>query len=182
LSTAQLARDTGLTPQGIRRVLDGLAGQGIVTVFGQGRSQVYAIAARHPLAAALGAVFAAERARVETVMRRLRDALSDRDEVAAAWLYGSVARGEDDPASDIDLALVLRADPAGAGDAVREALRQLEDELQVSLSVVTLTDVDAGPRSTADSWWSELIRDARVLKGETPERFLARVRREPAVP
>lgn len=182
LSTAQLARDTGLTQQGVRRVLDGLVAQGIITVFGQGRSQVYAIAARHPLAEALGRVFAAERTRAETVIRRLRDALHDRGEVAAAWLYGSVARGEDDPASDIDLAIVLRAEFAGGDDAVREALRQLEDELHVSVSVVTLTDVDAAYRSTVDSWWRELTRDAKVLKGETPDRFLARIRREPAVP
>lgn len=177
LSTAQLARDAGLTPQGARLVLDELVGQGAVTALGQGRSRLYAIDPAHPLAPVLQALFAAERARWEGLLARLRDGLNAFEQVDAAWLYGSVARGEDGPASDIDLALVVRGASGEAAEAVRERLRPLEDELRVAFSVVALSHADVVERAN-DPWWSELARDAKVLKGGTPEGVAARLRLE----
>ncbi len=42
--------------------------------------------------------------------RRLRSVFQDVPEVAAVYLFGSVARGEDSERSDLDLGLLLRAD------------------------------------------------------------------------
>lgn len=178
LSAAQLARDAGLTPQGVRLVLDELVGQGAVASLGQGRSRLYSVDPAHPLASVLKALFAAERARWEGLLSRLRDALSAFEQVDAAWLYGSVARGEDGPASDIDLALVVRGAPGEAAEAVRERLRPLEDELRVAFSVVALSHADVVERAANDPWWGALARDAKVLKGGTPESTAARLRLE----
>ena len=48
--------------------------------------------------------------------------------VRKADLYGSVARGEDDPRSDVDIAVVVETD----GDSVRSGLEDLAEELQAS--------------------------------------------------
>ena len=179
LSAVQLAREAGLTPQGVRHVLDGLVGQGVVSALGQGRSRLYAVETAHPLAPVLKTLFAAERARWEGLLMRVRDSLEAIEPVNAAWLYGSVARGEDGPASDIDLALVVEGVPGEVGEAVRDRLRPLEDELRVTFSVVTLSGADVLERAGKDSWWDELARDAKVLKGGTPEQVAARLRQEP---
>ena len=179
LSAVQLAREAGLTPQGVRHVLDGLVGQGVVSVLGQGRSRLYAIESAHSLAPVLKALFAEERTRWEGLLKRVREGLSALEQVTAAWLYGSVARGEDDPASDIDLALVVQGEPGEVAEAVRERLRALEDELRVTFSVVTLSRADALGRAEKEPWWRELARDAKVLKGGTPEQVVARLRQEP---
>jgi predicted nucleotidyltransferase len=181
LSATQLAREAGLTPQGIRLVLDDLAGQGVVTAHGQGRSRVYAIDVAHPLVPALRALFAAEHARWERLLTRLRDLVGDEASVDAAWLYGSVARGEDDPASDVDLALVAQGAPGDVADAVRERLRPLEDELRVTFSVVALSRADVLARGEKDPWWTELVRDAKVLKGAAPDAVAAQLRQAQGV-
>jgi predicted nucleotidyltransferase len=178
LSAAQLARDAGLTPQGVRLVLDELVGQGAVAALGQGRSRLYAIDSAHPLATVLKALFAAEHRRWEGLLARLREGLNAFEQVDAAWLYGSVARGADGPASDVDLALVVHGAAGEAAEAVRERLRPLEDELRVTFSVVALSPADVLERATKDPWWTELERDAKVLKGGTPESVAARLRVE----
>ena len=178
LSAAQLARDAGLTPQGVRLVLDELVGQGAVAALGQGRSRLYSIDSAHPLAPVLKALFAAEHGRWEGLLARLREGLNAFEQVDAAWLYGSVARGADGPASDVDLALVVHGAAGEAAEAVRERLRPLEDELRVAFSVVALSHADVLERATNDPWWSELERDAKVLKGGTPESVAARLRVE----
>jgi predicted nucleotidyltransferase len=48
--------------------------------------------------------------------------------VRKAYLYGIVARGEDDPRSDVDVAVVVETD----GDSVRSGLEDLAEELRAS--------------------------------------------------
>ena len=48
------------------------------------------------------------------------------DDVAAAWVFGSVARGEAKSTSDLDIAVLLRE----GGTEVEEALRALSGELE----------------------------------------------------
>ena len=132
LSASQLAQDTGLTPQGVRLTLSSLAGQQIVTLLGSSRSQLFEINARYPLAPALKSLFIEERCHWELIMQTLQTIFREFSNVEAAWYYGSVARAEDGPASDLDIAIVV-AD--GSVDdtlgAVRLALQQLEDSSSV---------------------------------------------------
>lgn len=167
LSTVQLARDTGLTRQGVLLVLESLVGQGLITVFGQPRSQVFSVVQAHPFAAALKTIFEQERNRWDALQQTLRDTFQGHLGVRSAWLYGSVARGEDAPHSDIDIAMVV--DEPDAAVAVRESLHGLEDRLRVHFSVVALTTADVASVSSGDHWWTDLIRDAKVLKGASPQ-------------
>lgn len=179
LSAAQIARDSGMTPQGVRRVLDALAGQGLVEVLGEPRAQLFSIRSQHPFAEPLARLFAEERARWEALLAALTAAIRQCRPVKAAWYYGSVARGEDVSGSDLDVAVVA-ADAAleRAVDTVRKALRPVEARQHVGCSVVGLSESDVVRLSArGDPWWRELVRDAKVLFGRRPEEVLRQARR-----
>jgi len=181
LSAVQLSRDTGLTRQGVRLVLQGLETQGLVTAHGVPRSQLFSVVSDHPFTAALTTMFEQERGRWELLNQTLREALHANPEVRSAWLYGSVARGEDAPHSDIDIAIVTQTDGAGVAEAVRETLQALDDRLMVHFSVVALTPADVARLRPDDHWWREMTKDAKVLKGVGPQQEALRCAR-PALP
>ena len=167
-SAPQLARQIGLSPQGTRLILIALAEQQLVKVHGSGRSQLYALNPSHPFAGALVTLFREEQQRWESLLRVIRDTLGQRGAgVRAAWLYGSVARGEDTPHSDLDIALLVSA--PSITDKVREDMMPIEDEQQVHISMTALTPEELAALPDDDPWWSDVVRDARVLKGPAPE-------------
>lgn len=167
-SAPQLARLTGLTPQGVRLVLDTLARQQLVKVHGSGRAQLYALNESHPFASALAALFQEEQQRWERLLAKIREMLVKRGAaVRAAWLYGSVARGEDTPRSDLDIALLVSSQ--AVADQVREDFMPLEDGQQLHISLTALTPKELAALPDDDRWWSDVVRDARVLKGSAPD-------------
>ena len=179
LSVAQLSRETGLSAPGVRAVLDGLVDRQVAVALGAGRAQLFELHERHPLAGALRELFEHERTRWEGVLAALRTAMESEKEVEAAWYYGSVARGEDGPGSDFDVAVAVRAENV-VEDVVtrlREALRPAEEELLVSFSLVGLSRDDVLRLSVGDPWWNDLVRDARMLAGMRPEGLAARLRK-----
>ncbi len=177
-SAPQLAAAAGLTPQGTRGVLDVLARQRLVKVLGSGRTQLYELNAAHPLASSLAALFHDEQGRWDALMSSIRDVLDRHRAVSAAWLYGSVARGEDAPESDLDIALVVRSQ--AVADQVREALMPLEDAQQIRISLTALTAKDLAALPEDDPWWANVVREGRVLKGSAPDQARRRLARAAA--
>jgi len=178
LSVAQLAADSGLTRRGTRFVLSSLASQGMVRVLGQPRSQLYDVDCRHRLALAVKSLFEHERANWEALQQALRDELAALKDVRSAWLYGSVASGEDGPGSDVDVALVVAEDDSNAADRVRDAILAIGDRLSLHLSSVVLTPRELVSRATDDRWWNDLEQSAKVLKGLSPNKEASRCRAE----
>jgi len=167
-SVAQLAARTGLTPQGVRLVLDPIVRQGLVAAHGSGRAKLYAPDLSHPLTSPLSSLFQEEQRQWDGLLESIRAVLERRGKlVIAAWLYGSVARGDDSPASDLDIALVVRS--GAVADRVREDLQPLEDVYQVRISLTFLTPMDLLALPEDDPWWSDVVRDGRVLKGSAPD-------------
>ncbi|RMH23112.1 MAG: nucleotidyltransferase domain-containing protein [Acidobacteria bacterium] len=75
----------------------------------------------------------------ERIVARLRDALVGRPEVAAAYLYGSVARGRGRPGSDVDLGVLWRGDPPATLEGLGLAIEaDLEAAVGRPLQVVVL--------------------------------------------
>jgi len=97
-----LARHADVSPQGALRVVDELAAAGLVRVQPAGGSLMVSLNRDH-LAAESVIGLVATRARL---VDRLGDELAGWDDLAAAWLFGSAARGDGDTGSDIDLLLV----------------------------------------------------------------------------
>jgi predicted nucleotidyltransferase len=171
MATSQLARQSGLAIQSVRNALAALAAQGLVSTLGEGRSQVHGLRFEHPVAGLLEHLFRGERDRWATLQQRLREALADVDGVEGAWLYGSVARGEDGPQSDLDLLVVLGDAHAAGGhpDRLRDALSLFGEREGVAVSPVivsraTLRELPA----TSPGWWADIVRDATTLLGPHP--------------
>ncbi len=173
-SAPQLSGATGLTPQGARLVLDTLARQRLVGVHGSGRARLYSLDPSHALAPALAALFEGEERHWAALLVSIRETLGSRGPgVAAAWLYGSVARGEDAPGSDLDIALLVRSQ--AVADQVREDLMPLEDEQRLRISLTAVTPKELASLAQDDPWWSDVVRDGRVLKGSAPEQARRRL-------
>ena len=80
-----------------------------------------------------------------------------------AYLYGSVARGEDDPRSDVDIAVVVETD----GDSVRSGFEGLAEELQARFGtnfhfMIATRPLDEMARSGAQGGvlWAQIAAEA----------------------
>jgi len=174
LSVSQVAADSGLSKRGARDALENLLAQRAVTAMGPARGQLFSADLKQPLVAALRELFEAERAHWESLQAKLREGLVAEKHIRSAWLYGSVAHGTDAPRSDLDLALALDEDTLEVVHKVRDAVQDLGDRLGVYISLVVLTPADLAKMSSADTWWSDVVRDAKVLKGSAPAKEAAR--------
>lgn len=104
------------SPDGVRRVLARLVGQGIVLAEEHPNATLYLLNRDH---VAADAIVALTRIRA-TIIDRITDALSSwTPEPVHASLFGSFARGEATTASDIDI-LVVTGPAGAAGQDVRE--------------------------------------------------------------
>jgi predicted nucleotidyltransferase len=178
LSVAQLARDSGLTTRGARQTIENLTGSKLLKRFGQPRAQVFSIDFENPLAYALKALFDSEQAHGENVVREIREVLTVTAQVESAWYYGSAARGDDTQNSDFDIVVLSKDGEADfATEAARAALQGVEDRFYVTCSVVGLSRSDCFRLSRGDPWWDNVIRDAKVLKGVSPEQYIAELRK-----
>lgn len=122
----QIARDAGVSPGAAHRELTLLAAAGIVTRTEQGR-QVYFRANREcPVFAELKSLLL----KTAGVADVLREALGPlRERIVAAFVYGSVARGDERPGSDIDLLVVGDASFAEVAAALGPAQERLGREV-----------------------------------------------------
>ncbi len=85
----------------------------------------------------------------------LRAALRTEPNVSLAILFGSVARGDDDERSDVDLLVGFHEPGLGKGVALATRLRK---HIDVSLDVILLEDA-----LCRASFMVEVLRDGRVL-------------------
>jgi predicted nucleotidyltransferase len=108
-------------------------------------THLYRINREHHLAEPLAALFEAEASRTGEVRRALRSALESAgltDAVRSAVLYGSNARGEAEPRSDIDVLVVTRngTDVGQVRDVLMDVGRSIEACLGPSLSAYVLPE------------------------------------------
>ena len=181
LGVSQLSRESGLTPQGVRLVLESLENQRVLVALGEPRARLYDINPRYSFVSVLRQLVAEETSRWEQLLQALRNAVRENKTISAAWYYGSAARGEDEAASDLDLAIVVRdEDVETALASIRHALQPAEETLLFTCSVVGLSESDVARLSRDnDAWWTALVRDAKILKGTGPEQLALRAGRQP---
>lgn len=101
------------------RELNRFLENGVVTVRRAGNAQLWRWREAHYFTEPLSALFAAEHATLEALRSVVVEALSNSDDVTRVVLYGSVARGDERPGSDIDLLVVVRSQRAKAAVSAR---------------------------------------------------------------
>lgn len=114
-------------------------------------THLYRINGEHHLAGPLAALFDAEASRAGAVRRALRSALQDAglaESVRAAVLYGSNARREAGPRSDLDVLVVTRSetDVRPVQDVLMDAGRAIEARFGPTLSAYVLPESRARER------------------------------------
>lgn len=179
-SVAGLAGATRLSKGAVRHLLQAdLLMAGIVESVGTGRNVLYRLNRGHPLHAPLHRLFEEEEAHARHLLDVLAAAARDAaPNVLALWLYGSVARGDDAPGSDLDVAIVLTdADPAPAVARYRARLAPLREVEPGGISVVGLSADDVARLSAADDpWWRNVVTDGLALLGPPPGVLAQRLR------
>lgn len=103
VSRRHLAELASVAPGNASGVIEELVRSGIVSEMVAGRSSMVALNRQH---LAAGPVVALAGLRGELI-GRLRDRLAEWPDLVGAWLFGSVARGDADDDSDIDLLVVV---------------------------------------------------------------------------
>lgn len=176
MSSSQLITLTRMSRPSVLAALEHLTACRVVQALGAARQRLHRVDPAHPLVPHLSALFEAEDQRYHAILDAVRGA-ARKAGARAAWLYGSVARGEDRPDSDLDVAIVAAPGVASAvRDAVQEALRGAEERLSFSPSLVGI-DLDDVARLAAedDPWWRDVVRDAVPLHGQDPAALAARL-------
>ena len=146
----QLASAAGVSPGNASAVIEELIRVGLVSETVAGRSSMVVLNRNHLSA---GPVLALAGLRGELI-RRLRERLSAWPDVLGAWLFGSVARGDADGDSDVDLLIV--ADDLRSSD-LHERLAQLHADIR-SWTGNELQLVE----HSSPSWW-KLVRAKNPL-------------------
>jgi predicted nucleotidyltransferase len=149
----QLAAAAGVAPGHASAVVNELVRSGLVTETVAGRSSMVVLNRSH---LASGPLLALASLRGELV-RRLGERLSGWSDVHAAWLFGSVARGEATSDSDIDLLIV--ADDLDSPDA-HDRLNELISDVRSWTGNETQV-VEHSPAS-----WHRLVRAKNPLVAE----------------
>lgn len=164
-----VARRAELNASGVRRTLDRLAEIGLVEALGSGRNQTVRIRDRHPLAAAIRALFEEERRTYERFLDATLEALEQEGFPArAVWLESAAAR------SPGIVHIGVLASPGAVDEAiaaVEKELRGIEEDLATHFVVHAYTDADALALTDEES---ERLEDLTLLYGWLPQEWLQR--------
>lgn len=148
LTGREVARLAGAPPPRVNERLKELEAEGLVSRDFVGRCHLWRLERGHFLVGPLTALFTVD----ERAHRELREVLTEwvggLPGVLEARLFGSMARGEEDPGSDVDLFLLVKDRAAKA--AVRAGQDRLDGELRKRfgnpLQVIAVTEKELGRR------------------------------------
>jgi predicted nucleotidyltransferase len=162
----RLTAMTGLAESSVRYELGRLERLGLLVARKEGREKYYRIHNRHPLLPDLKQIVY----KTSGLGEILRQAIGGLSGVEAAFIFGSVARGDGRAPSDVDLFVL------GALDQTRlaAALREAEGRLGREINLVTMGPKEWQRRRDAgEGFIDELLRSAKIfLVGD--EQFLRR--------
>jgi predicted nucleotidyltransferase/biotin operon repressor len=118
-SGRELANMVGSSPSQVNQHLNSLRSQGIVQTQTIGRVHVWSLSRGHALVEPIRRLFESEAGLLTSLTDDLRDSLEGLP-VERAVLFGSVARGDESPTSDVDLFVEVRT--SAGKEAIAEAL------------------------------------------------------------
>jgi predicted nucleotidyltransferase len=180
LSAREAARLAGLAHSGALRALRALVELGAVRRTETPGQHLYVVNRDNFLVEhALAVLFSNERARVGEVFRSITAALQPflaDNCVRSAVVYGSAARGDDGPGSDLDLLVVTRSDK-DVGNVhshlVQVAAPVLSDRFGLDLSPVVISVEQLVRQADGnDPLVGAVLREGRQIAGASIDRLL----------
>lgn len=173
VSGREAARLAGLSHRAIT-ALDELAALGVVIRREAAGQHLYTYNQEHVLANAIRHVFAEEERRSSLILERIRSVAAEAGALYAG-VFGSAARREDRPGSDLDVFMVMEHEDAkdGSRDALVLALEELQERFgaRVSPVVVALAEARRQAREEAPLL-RDVLRDTRRVHGPPLEDLL----------
>ena len=162
-----LARDIGMSHAQILHVLQELHAEGMVHLDRIGRSCVYSLRREiAPVKDILVPLFQKERGLPDVIAQQIARSVKTR--ILSISIFGSVAKGTDHAASDLDMAFVV-PDPSAQSSLKEELAGDVADKaasLGVTLGSFVLTRAELQRRYRArDSFIRELLDTARHVSG-----------------
>ncbi|OGX39571.1 MAG: hypothetical protein A3C53_05965 [Omnitrophica WOR_2 bacterium RIFCSPHIGHO2_02_FULL_68_15] len=168
----RLAAEVGMNPVTAHRALRALHQATLLEHRRVGTSDCYALRDDHDLVQEiLRPLFRREAEGLERLAQRLRKILGTRrrSAVVTMALYGSVARGQERPTSDLDCLVVVTS--ASAKSSVRQALESAWRPVMqafgnpLALSVKTVREAQGMARRRSPLW-QNILEQHRVLWGQ----------------
>lgn len=174
VSGREAARLAGISRQAIS-VLDDLASAGIVRRQETAGQNLYLFNRDDRLAPAILHLFDEEAGRTAELFQRLACIVEESGSAMSAAVFGSAARGEAGPGSDLDLLVIVEDIEAQRPvyDSLVESTMALENDFGVELSPVVLT-AERIQRQYAegDRFILEVLRDGRTVYGRPIEELI----------
>lgn len=175
LAATTIATRARVARQSAWNVIARLTELGVIESFGDPAGRLFRLNEEHPIVPGLRALFQAEGQRVERLFDAVRKAARGMKPMPiAVWLYGSVARGDDRPDSDIDVAILSPIGHASAQEmALTDALYPFLGELTSRMSIIGMTRTDIRRmKRNRERIWTEIQRDAVPIFGPAPAEAL----------
>lgn len=161
IHTRELARRCGLTPNQASQQLRRLEDIGLLRSQRVGRSRVYRLVPDFPLLSELQGIIR----KTTGLAGRLREALADLP-VEAAFIFGSVAAGEDTAHSDVDLLVIGEA----SGRALAGVTQPLQAEIGRAINAVRYEGAEFRARAEAsDPFLTEVLAGPKVFVKGGPD-------------
>lgn len=164
----QLAEMAGAPPSKAIQELERLKGAGIVTRETHGNAHAWRANTQHAVFRLLAQAFEAEHGLRKAMIGEIVNAVRD-ERVARAVLFGSFARGDERPESDVDVLVLARR--AADVDDVRRSLDGLAIRLArtygARLSAIVHAEAEL-PRLRRTRLLANIRKEGRALKGEMP--------------
>jgi len=152
----EIAQKTGLAVRSVQRAVENLVEIRILRREPRGNAVYFSLNDENPILDDLKAIFL----KTEGLGDLLRNALSQQQNIQVAFIYGSVAKGEESAGSDIDLALIGSISPTD----LSAVLRELEDNVGREINATVFTAKEWAERATSgDHFVTTLLREPKIM-------------------
>lgn len=184
VSARELARRAGLSHPTASSVLESLGRQGIVLARRAPRADAFELNRRHILIEKLRPVLEWERQLFRDFMSFLGRQIERTPGISAAYLFGSVARGDMTSTSDIDLAVVVLdaskiTQTESSLDRIADAVRErFGSRLTITIGSSPIEQLRRGSRP-GHRLWTQIVKEGIpvTVPDESPEREAKRAGR-----
>jgi predicted nucleotidyltransferase len=134
----ELADFIGVSHTGVRKTLNDLYELNVISLKAIGNSHIVSINTFSHLLALMDIIFEYEEETLSHLKESIRESLCGKDYIKRVLLFGSVARMEEEPRSDIDI-LIVTDDKERAEDTVSELQSELSRRFGNPLAPYILT-------------------------------------------